>query len=246
MMQESVQGLSSAALLDLWEQGTGRHPIDQALLLLRYAYPEQSFESMCEWPVGERDARVLALRRQTIGDRIEAYAECPACRNGLEFELSCDALLSSGAGSAETWTTVELGGCSWELRRPTSRDLALAITAADPEQARQIILSRCVRGETEDNAAAMWTGADGVALAGRLGELDPLAEVLIDLRCELCGQQWQALFDIVTFFWNELHTRSRRLVQEVDLLARTYGWTEKEVLGLSHQRRGLYVEMALS
>lgn len=41
----------------------------------------------------------------------------------------------------------------------------------------------------------MWTGADGVALAGRLGELDPLAEVLIDLRCELCGQQWQALFD---------------------------------------------------
>ena len=246
MMQESVQGLSSAALLDLWEQGTGRHPIDQALLLLRYAYPEQSFESMCEWPVGERDARVLALRRQTIGDRIEAYAECPACRNGLEFELSCDALLSSAPTSEAIWTTVEQDGCSLQLRRPTSRDLALAITATDPEQARQIILSRCVRGETEDNAAAMWTGADGVALAGRLGELDPLAEVLIDLRCELCGQQWQALFDIVTFFWNELHTRSRRLVQEVDLLARTYGWTEKEVLGLSQQRRGLYVEMALS
>ena len=124
-------------------------------------------------------------------------------------------------------------------------DLALAITAADPEQARQIILSRCVRREAKDEAK-MWTGGDEAALAGRLGELDPLAEVLIDLRCELCGQQWQALFDIVTFFWNELHTRSRRLVQEVDLLARSYGWTEKEVLGLSQQRRGLYVEMALS
>ena len=245
MMQESVQGLSAVALLDLWERGMGRHHIDQALLLLQHAYPEHSFESMCEWPVGQRDARVLALRRQTIGDRIEAYAECPACRNGLEFELSCDALLSSGASFAETWTTVALGGCSWELRRPTSRDLALAITATDPEQARQIILSRCVRREAKDEAK-MWTGGDEAALAGRLSELDPLAEVLIDLRCELCGQQWQALFDIVTFFWNELHTRSRRLVQEVDLLARTYGWTEKEVLGLSHQRRGLYVEMALS
>ena len=246
MMQESVQGLSAAALLELWERGTGRHHIDQALLLLQHAYPEHSFESMCEWPVGQRDARVLALRRQTIGDRIEAYAECPACRNGLEFELSCEALLASAPTPEAIWTTVEQDGCSLQLRRPTSRDLAVAMTAADPEQARQIILSRCVRGEPNDVAAAVWAEADGVALAGRLGELDPLAEVLIDLRCELCGQQWQAVFDIVTFFWNELHTRSRRLLQEVDLLARTYGWTEQEVLRLSDQRRGLYVEMALS
>ncbi|MBS0171519.1 MAG: hypothetical protein JSR62_14305 [Nitrospira sp.] len=246
MMQVSVQGLSDAAMLEVWEQGVGRHPLDQALLLLRYACPEQPFEAMCEWTIGQRDAHLMALRRQTIGDRIEAYDECPACRNGLEFELSCDALLSSGATSAETWTTIEQGGCAWELRRPTSRDLAVAITAADPEQARQIILSRCVRGETEDAAEAVWTGTDGAALAGRLSELDPLAEVLIDLRCEQCGERWQALFDIVTFFWNELHARSRRLLQEVDLLARTYGWTEGDVLRMSEQRRGLYVEMALS
>ena len=29
-----------------------------------------------------------------------------------------------------------------------------------------------------------------------------------------CGERWQALFDIVTFFWNELHARSRRLLQK--------------------------------
>ncbi len=87
---------------------------------------------------------------------------------------------------------------------------------------------------------------ESALLAGRLSDLDPLAEVLVDLRCELCGERWQALFDIVTFFWNELHARSRRLLQEIDLLARTYGWTEGEVLRMSEQRRGLYVEMALS
>lgn len=87
---------------------------------------------------------------------------------------------------------------------------------------------------------------ESALLAGRLSDLDPLAEVLVDLRCELCGERWQALFDIVTFFWNELHARSRRLLQEIDLLARTYGWTEGEVLRMSEQRRGLYVEMALA
>ena len=97
-----------------------------------------------------------------------------------------------------------------------------------------------------DDERSAWTEVNEVALAGRLGELDPLAEVLIDLRCEVCGAQWQALFDTVTFFWNELHARSRRLLQEVDLLARTYGWTEGEVLRMSEQRRGLYVEMALA
>ena len=245
MIQESTKGLSAAAMLEVWEQGAGRHPLDQALLFLRYACPEEPFEAMCEWTIGQRDAHLLALRRQTIGDRIDAYAECPACRNGLEFQLSCEVLLSSATTSDGTWKTVEQDGRAWELRGPNSRDLALAISAADPEQARRVILSRCVRGGAEDGAG-VWTGADGAALAGRLSELDPLAEVLIDLQCEQCGEQWQALFDIVTFFWNELHARSRRLLQEVDLLARTYGWTEGEILGLSERRRRLYVEMAFS
>lgn len=246
MTQDPDQGLSAAALLEVWEQGAGRHPIDQALLLLRYACPEESFEGLCEWTVGRRDAHLLELRRHTIGDRIEAYAECPACRNGLEFDLSCTALLASAATSDSGWTRVEQDGRSWELRGPNSRDLALAITAADPDQARRIILSRCVRGVAGEDETPTWTEANEVSLARGLGEVDPLAEVLIDLPCEVCGEQWQALFDIVTFFWSELQARSRRLLQEVDLLARTYGWTEGEVLRMSEQRRGLYVEMALA
>ena len=38
----------------------------------------------------------------------------------------------------------------------------------------------------------------------------------------------------------------RRLLQEIDLLARTYGWTEGEILGMTDHRRRLYVGMALS
>ena len=216
------------------------------MLFLRHACPTQSFDALCEWTIGQRDACVLELRQQTLGDRIEAYAECPACRNGLEFELSCTALLASASDSDAIWTTVEQDGRSWELRGPNSRDLALAIAEADPKQARGILLSRCVRGEAGGAEAMMRNEDESALLAGRLSDLDPLAEVLVDLRCELCGERWQALFDIVTFFWNELHARSRRLLQEIDLLARTYGWTEGEVLRMSEQRRGLYVEMALA
>ncbi len=247
MTQEFVQALSAAAMLEVWEEGAGRHPIDRALLFLQHACPEQPFEALCEWPVGRRDAHVLALRRHTIGDRIEAYAECPACRSGVEFELSCATLLASAVPvEAAIWTTVEQGSRIYELRGPNSRDLALAAEAADQEQARRTILSRCIRRGVGRDEVVAWVESDEDVLVERLGKLDPLAEVLIDLRCDLCGQPWQMLFDIVTFFWNELQTRSRRLLQEVDLLARTYGWTEGEVLRLSEPRRRMYVEMALA
>jgi hypothetical protein len=39
--------------------------------------------------------------------------------------------------------------------------------------------------------------------------------------------------------------RARRLLHEVDVLARTYGWTEDEVLALSEQRRASYLRIVL-
>jgi hypothetical protein len=113
MRHEPVQALSASVMLELLEQGAGRHPIDRALLLLRHACPTQSFETLCEWTIGRRDAQVLELRRHTLGDRIEAYTECPACRNGLEFELSCASppLRWPGASAATCPSSISTSGC---------------------------------------------------------------------------------------------------------------------------------------
>ncbi len=239
-------GLSAAAVIDIWEQGAGRHPLDRALLLLRYACPDEPFETLCEWTVGERDRRLLESRRNTFGDRIDGYAECPACRHKLEFELSCEGLLGSESTTGATWHRVEEAGRSWDVRGPNSRDLAAAAAAPDLDHARRVILSRCMRNGAATVDEPDWTDDVQMALAARLSELDPLAEILIDLKCAACGHAWQSLFDIAGFFWNEIHVQSRRLLQEIDLLARIYGWTEGEILSMTDQRRSLYVGMALS
>jgi hypothetical protein len=72
---------------------------------------------------------------------------------------------------------------------------------------------------------------------------DPVAEVLLDLRCPLCAHSWQALFDIASFLWMEISAHARRLLREVDALARAYGWGEAEILGLSATRRQAYLEL---
>jgi hypothetical protein len=76
--------------------------------------------------------------------------------------------------------------------------------------------------------------------------MDPQAEMLLDLSCPTCGHAWQAVFEIVTFLWTEIRVRARRLLREVDALARAYGWAEGDILAMSEARRGLYLQMALS
>jgi hypothetical protein len=44
--------------------------------------------------------------------------------------------------------------------------------------------------------------------------------------------------------WAEVDVRARRLLADVATLARTYGWTEPEVLALSEARRAAYLRLA--
>ena len=78
-----------------------------------------------------------------------------------------------------------------------------------------------------------------------MSEADPLAEVLVDVVCPGCETEFVADLDVGAFVWAEVHARARRLLHEVDVLARAYGWTEAEVLALGDQRREEYLTLAV-
>ena len=80
-------------------------------------------------------------------------------------------------------------------------------------------------------------------LSQHLTEADPQAEILLDLQCPVCQHSWQSLFDIVAFFWSELQVQAQRLLQEVHVLARAYGWRESDILSLSSTRRQFYLKL---
>ena len=221
MRHEPVQALSASAMLELWEQGAARDPLDQALLFCVTPAPHRL--TRCEWTIGQRDACVLELRQQTLGDRIEAYAECPACRNGFEFELSCTALLASASDSDAIWTTVEQDGRSWELRRLNSRDLALAIAAADLKQARRMLLSRCVRESAGGTELEVLTEADEAALC-RSDWVNwirwPKRSLICAVRCVASGGRRCSISS--RFSGMNFTHEADDCCKEIDLLARTW------------------------
>lgn len=237
--------LNAADILAVWENARAYHPVDQALALLAAVDPRHSRDELAALTLGQRDARLLALRQSLFGDRLPGRAQCPQCNEVVEFDLSCAALRApSAAQNAER--TLSVDGFELRLKALDSHDLVAAAQAPDVEQARRILLTRCVREARRNEAriaAADLPEAVIAAAARSLTEHDPQAELLLDLSCPACARRWQSLLDISQILWAELSAQAQRLLVEIHSLARAYGWRESDILALTPARRAAYLQM---
>jgi hypothetical protein len=238
-----MQSLSEETILGVWEKGAVQHPVDRAITLLLAADPEETRASLAEISVAERDARLLELRARTLGPTLAAFTRCRACGERLEFTVDTEQLVQPRP-VGETWE-VEVEGQSLRFRLPDSRDLAAVAACSDPYAARRLLADRCT---LEMNGGAV-AGAEHLsetlltALAERMADVAPQAEILCDLSCPACGARWQEQLDIASFFWQELVVRARQIVRDVDAFARTYHWSEAEILAMSPVRRQSYLKL---
>ncbi len=111
-----------------------------------------------------------------------------------------------------------------------------------PEPQAQVVASRAEGGQAGATAASP-DAALLQALVQQMQELDPLAEIRIDLQCPSCGHGWTLDFDIVQWLWNEIGDWAMRMMQQVHALAQAYGWSEASILAMSARRRRCYLEM---
>lgn len=229
-----ARALSPAQLLDVWEHGCGAGPIERAVTLLG-AIHALSPATVLRWPVGVRDARLLAFRARTFGPDLEFLADCPHCGETAEADLPL-APFMDGAEDVADLHHARLGDDDVEVtfRAVTSEDVLHAL-ACDGERT---IIERCLvamKGALDDRVEPL--------LAGALAAADPLADVRIDLSCPACGQGWSETLDPPSFVWHEIDAWAKRMLHEVDVLARAYGWSEHDILSLGPARRAAYMEM---
>ena len=239
---------SDSELITIWERASGEHPVDRALTLLS-ACSGESREELAFLSIGSRDARLLEMYEHFFGPKLDAFAECPACGEALQYGLSTrDLSLSSSVSKDESVSlTLETGQASVRLRLPDSGDLRAISGCADLADATKLLTERCVVevlvGETP-TPVDMLPEVVIDKIASTLVAANPQAEMLIDLTCAACSHQWQVAFDIEPFLWARIAAIVRRLFQQVHVLASAYGWGELDILALSPTRRQIYVEMA--
>jgi len=231
--------LSPEKILAVWEAGRQQHELDRALTLLAAASPGRTREELAGLSIGERDARLLQLRTLVLGTSAHGFAECPQCAERVEFPVDTAPLALPKEVAAKPHE-IEVNGTCVRFRLPNSRDLAEVVAAPDARQGLRRLVERCVMEVSPPNELS---SENIEALSRAMLDADPQAEVSLVLECPSCGHGWDALFDIADFFWSELAAMARRLLREIDALARAYGWSEREILSLPARRRQTYLEL---
>lgn len=242
---------SPQELLSVWEQGTVWPAAFRALKLLAFAFPKRSQEDLEKMCIGQRDALLLMLREQTFGSRLVCLAGCPGCSERMEVAFSVQDILVDPATKTGEALSIAVSGYEVLFRLVCSQDLIAITGIKDPTLARSILLDRCILAvrHNDENISEHISidelPADVIsAVVDGMEQADPQADVQLSLTCSSCGHEWQASFDIVSFFWSEIDNWAHRILREVHALARAYGWSESDILEMSPLRRQIYLEMA--
>ncbi len=234
----TMRVVDAHAVLGCWERGRSRHALDRALLLHAIARPDEDPETLADRPLGARNADLLRLHEALSGDELQASVDCSDCGERLEFSLSAAALRAPALLAPPHVLVGDV-----QVRVPTTRDLASVAHEPDEETASRALLRRLIqRAEGESDLPVVPPDQ----LLRALEEADPCADLTVALTCPACAHAWSASLDVAAFVWEEVDVRARRLLDEVHVLARMYGWTEAEVLKLSSARRAAYLERALA
>jgi endogenous inhibitor of DNA gyrase (YacG/DUF329 family) len=229
--------LTTAELLTHWETGLQQSLLERSLGLLATACAADPAE-IAALSIGERDARLLQLREWLFGPRLLNMAYCPHCAEQVEWESAVQQLrLQAHTEAAHPDPRfLEMSGYTIRYRLPDTLDICAAHTNA------AALLQRCIL-EVQPATAASLPDEVTAALMQRMSEEDPQADVRMLLSCPACQHQWEAWFDIASYLWAEVHQWALRLLHEVSLLARAFGWSERDILNMSAQRRQRYLEM---
>ncbi len=243
--------LSAEEILSVWEMGLAQHPVDRALTLLGLAHVDRSRMQLAQLSIGLRDGLLATMRGELFGAHAGLFAECPECGAELELELRLGDLFerrdfAPGDQHREQPTLRR----QWEdyrveFRPPSSADLAAALQAERPELE---LLHCCIQRLTRDDQPLTVSEENLPPLLRKLLEADildadPNAEIRLQLGCPECDARFQENFDIAELLWSEFEGYAKALLYEIHLLARFYGWSERDILSMSAGRRHHYLEL---
>jgi len=227
---------SAEAIVEIWEQGLYQQPVDRALTILS-VLTDRPRQELAAMTLERRDSLLIQRRAQLFGGSFSGSSTCAHCGCDVEVSVSADEL-----DIPEERFVVKVADTELTVQMPTSIDLAAAARCDTVAAARRELIRRCIQGSQRDGDDSL---GDDVVVAVE-AELDRRAGVsagVVHLTCPDCSHDWELELDVAGFMWREIEILAVRLLRQVDVLARRYGWSEQAILALSPGRRRFYLEL---
>jgi hypothetical protein len=212
------------------------------------AFPGIEYDQVVSLPVGIRDSLLLKLRQSIFGNILSSTSVCPSCDEKVEWEMQIE---SFGLSQPEESVNIKnfkfrKGDYSIAFRLPNSGDILHLSSDQTVETSYRWLLSRCILDIKHKRKELRYEDLPSDildALAEQMTRKDKFADIRISLSCNKCSFQWEAVFDIISYFWTETNSWARQLLLEIGILASNFGWSEKQIIQLSPVRRKIYLEM---
>jgi hypothetical protein len=201
--------------------------------------------------VGDRESLLLHLRRITLGDRIYSILHCPLCFKRMDLDLNVGELMQSPHPAAEPYheTIIADETTSYRVifRPPNGEDqeVAASLAAVSLTAAEELVIKRCTAKVISPSGEELSAIPRVVfeKLPEKMAQLDPQAEVLLDLACPECGAGFTVPFDISEYLFQELGTRENEFYRGVHKLLFHYHWGEEAILKLDRRKRHIYLDL---
>jgi hypothetical protein len=227
-----MPGIDAVSALSLWEGGGQYSALDRAVLLAAHI-AGISHDAAADLPLHQRDRLLISELHRLGAGTVSVVAHCPECRTLHEADIALAPLLDSHDTPD---AAVTLNGRSAAIRAPSSRQLAAILNGGAPSELGKL----CCEDE-----AMLADPRAGAAIETALENAFPLLNIMIAMQCDDCGLPFARRFDPVPLLWARVAVLAQRALADVDVLARTYGWSEAEIFALSPVRRQHYCALAL-
>jgi hypothetical protein len=201
--------------------------------------------------VGDREALLLHLRRLALGEQVSCLLVCPFCAKKMDLDLQIGELLHSPYAEVDSSHRTMIGasgetyGVTFRLPNGEDQEAVAALAADSVDSAAEVLLRRCIQ-EVITPSGEQVVGIPSVVLRElpeRMAELDPQAEVLLNLRCPECEAQFVVPFDATDYFCREINDGEYNFYRQVHSLSFHYHWSEDAILGMSRRKRHMYLAL---
>ncbi len=218
--------VTEADLLEAWPL-SGGEPLPRFIRFFGALDARGAAGGSSDWAeqsLGECNRQLAQLHQQVVGSAVEAVVTC-ACGEVLEVELPREEV----AAAPDPAPRVEISApVPRRFRLPHLSEISLA---GQP-------IALAARCALDDGGPLPEVFLD--ALDTAWAKADPVAEIILDLACPVCGETVMARADLALFVAHDLDLKVQGLVAEIHALAHAYGWTEAEVLAVPPGRRRAY------
>jgi len=211
-----------------------------ASLLEESALDEAKRLNAADLVASDRDRLLAQVYKRAFGDRIESTLKCTRCAQPFDLDFSLHRVIKAvdERTADDEWQSLGDGrfenSAGVRFRLPTGRDeLELAGLASDAVES--LLLKRCVE---ESN----WS-KERSAFEELLERVAPLLDLELVAPCAECGHVHTIQFDIQTYVLGAIMAERRRLLKEINRLARAYSWSLDEILSLRRSDRRQFVEL---